>query len=65
MSSEHNTGEPLGHLHRRSFLRTSGAITAMAFVGVGTLSSTARADALTKAQRDKLSQRLHRQAGEL
>ena len=43
------------HLHRRGFLIASGAITAMAFVGTGTLSSIAYADALTKAQRDKLT----------
>jgi len=55
MSAEQETGLPLEHLHRRSFLRASGAITAMAFVGAGTLNSTARADALTRAQRDKLS----------
>jgi carbonic anhydrase len=40
---------------RRSFLRASGAITAMALVGAGTLSSTAQGAALTKAQRDKLT----------
>ena len=34
--------------------KASGAITAMALVGAGALSSIAYADALTKAQRDKL-----------
>ena len=43
------------HLHRRGFLIASGAMTAMAFVATGTLSSIAYADALTKAQRDKLT----------
>jgi carbonic anhydrase len=53
--SEHKTGQPLNPLHRRSFLRASAAITAMALVGAGALGGTAHADALTKAQRDKLS----------
>ena len=43
------------HPHRRSFLRTAGAFSALALVGAGTLSSIAYADALTKAQRDKLT----------
>src|ERR1700681_3538444 len=43
------------HFHRRGFLKASSAIAAMAFVGTGALSSIAYADALTKAQRDKLS----------
>jgi carbonic anhydrase len=55
MCAEHETNQTLDRLHRRSFLKTSGAITAMAFVGTGALSSIAHADALTKAQRDKLS----------
>ena len=55
MCAEQETGRPLDGLHRRSFLKASGAITAMAFVGAGALSSIAYADALTKAQRDKLS----------
>jgi carbonic anhydrase len=53
--SEHEANQPLSPLHRRSFLRASAAITAMALVGAGALSGVARADALTKAQRDKLS----------
>jgi carbonic anhydrase len=52
---EQETGQPLDSLHRRSFLKASAAITAMAVVGTGALSSIAYADALTKAQRDKLS----------
>ncbi len=55
MSAEHKTGQPLDHIHRRSFLRASGATAALTFVGAETLGSTAHADALTKAQRDKLS----------
>jgi len=43
------------HPRRRGFLRASSAITAMAFLGTGTLSSVAYADALTAAQRDKLT----------
>ncbi|MGD0108077.1 MAG: carbonic anhydrase family protein [Rhodopila sp.] len=55
MSSPHQTGHPQDHPRRRSFLEASGAITALAFIGVGTLSSIAYADALTKAQRDRLT----------
>ena len=55
MCTEQKTGQVVEHLHRRSFLKASGAITAMTFVGAGALSSIAYADALTKAQRDKLS----------
>jgi carbonic anhydrase len=55
MSSPHETGHPPDHPHRRSFLKASGAITALAFIGIGTLSSIAYADALTKAQRDRLT----------
>src|ERR1700730_15807306 len=47
--------QPLNRFHRRSFLRASATMTAMAFVGLGPLSGIAHADALTKAQRDKLS----------
>ena len=55
MCIEQKTGQLADRLHRRSFLKASGAITAMTFVGAGALSSIAYADALTKAQRDKLS----------
>src|ERR1700732_3998789 len=55
MCAKQETGQAPDCLHRRSFLKASGAITAMAFVGAGALSSIAHADALTKAQRDKLS----------
>jgi hypothetical protein len=53
--SEQETSRPPHPLPRRSFLKASAAITAMAFVGAGALSGTAHADALTMAQRDKLS----------
>jgi carbonic anhydrase len=52
---EQETSRPPNPLPRRSFLKASAAITAMAFVSAGALSGTAHADALTKAQRDKLS----------
>src|ERR1700680_2538752 len=55
MSAQHGTCQSHDHFHRRSFLRTSAAITALAIVGAGALSSIAYADALTKAQRDKLT----------
>src|ERR1700676_500394 len=55
MSAECKTDLFPRDAHRRRFLRASGAITAMAFLGTGMLSSIAYADALTKAQRDKLS----------
>src|SRR5580698_4701216 len=55
MCSEQESSQPLNPLHRRSFLRGSGAIAAMTFLGAGALSGMARADALTKAQRDKLT----------
>jgi carbonic anhydrase len=55
MCTEQNTSRLGDRFHRRRFLKLSGAITAMTLVGAGTLSSIAYADALTKAQRDKLS----------
>jgi carbonic anhydrase len=53
--SKQETSRPPTPLPRRSFLKASAAITALAFVGAEALSGTAHADALTKAQRDKLS----------
>lgn len=41
--------------HRRGFLKASGLITASTMLGIGTLTGIAYADALTKAQRDKLT----------
>jgi carbonic anhydrase len=55
MAAQYETVRPSDHPHRRSFLRASGAITTLAFVGTGTLSSIAYAGALTKAQRDRLT----------
>ena len=55
MSAQHNAGQFLDHPHRRSFLQASSAIAAMTFMGAGTLSSIAYADALTKAQRDEMT----------
>ena len=52
MCSEQESSEPLNPLDRRSFLRGSAAITAMTL-----LERLAHADALTRAQRDKLSSR--------
>ena len=55
MAKRNETGQPPDHPHRRIFLKGSGATMAFAFVGIGTLNSIAYADALTKAQRDRLS----------
>jgi carbonic anhydrase len=55
MSSKTKAGPLLDHSHRRTFLRASSTITAMGFLGTGTLSSIAYADSLTAAQRDKLT----------
>src|SRR5450432_135232 len=55
MSAQSKYSSRPDHPYRRSFLRTSSAIAAMAFVGSGSLSSIAFADALSKAQRDKLT----------
>jgi carbonic anhydrase len=55
MCIEGEFGQPLDCLHRRSFLKASGAISALAFVGTGFLARIALADALTQAQREKLS----------
>jgi carbonic anhydrase len=55
MCAGQKTGQAPDCRNRRSFLKASGAATAMAFVGAGALSNIAHADALTKAQRDKLS----------
>ena len=55
MCAEQETGHPVDCLHRRRFLKASAVVTAMAFLGTAALSSVAYADALTKAQRDKLS----------
>lgn len=53
--SEQEARQPLNPFHRRSFLKGFAAINAMALIGAGAFSSIAHADALTRAQRDKLS----------
>ena len=53
--ANHETNQPLNRFHRRSFLKGSATMTAMTFAGLGPLSGIACVDALTKAQRDKLS----------
>ena len=55
MRADQETGQPLDCLHRRSLLKTSSVIAAMAFMGTGALGNIAHADALTKAKRNKLS----------
>lgn len=55
MSAQQEIGPLPGRPNRRSFLKASGAITAMTFVGTATLSNIVYADALTKAQRDRLT----------
>jgi carbonic anhydrase len=49
------SAQPIDHPHRRGFLMACGAMTATTIVGTGSLSSVAYADALTKAQRDRLT----------
>jgi carbonic anhydrase len=55
MSAQYETCLHLHRPDRRRFLRVSCAVTATALLGAGALSSVAYADALTKAQRDKLT----------
>jgi carbonic anhydrase len=55
MCAEQETDQAPDCLHRRNLLKACGAITAMAFVGGGALSSIAYADALTKELRDKMT----------
>jgi carbonic anhydrase len=55
MSEEHETSQPPEHPQRRTFLKASGAITAMTLVGTGALSSIAYADTLTDVQRQQLT----------
>ena len=55
MSTRHETDHLPDHFHRRTFLQASGAISAMAFLATGSLSSIAYAEALTKEVRDKLT----------
>jgi len=55
MSVKRKSDQCPDHPQRRSFLQVSSAITAMTLLGAGTLSSVAYADALTAAQRAKLT----------
>jgi carbonic anhydrase len=55
MSAQSEPCKALDVRDRRSFLSASFAITAMAFIGSGTLSEIAYADAITKAKRDKMT----------
>lgn len=55
MFTQHEIGPATARPNRRGFLKASGAMTAMAFVGTATLSNIVYADALTQAQRAKLT----------
>jgi carbonic anhydrase len=55
MSEQQKPCQHSNTLHRRGFLGASLAVTTMAFVGAETLSGFAYADALTQAQREKLT----------
>jgi carbonic anhydrase len=55
MSEQQKPCQHSNTLHRRGFLGASFAVTTMAFVGAETLSGFAYADALTQAQREKLT----------
>lgn len=55
MSAQHAPCQHSSSFDRRNFLGRSFAITAMAFVGAGTISGVAYAAAMSKAQREKLT----------
>lgn len=55
MSTQSTTCPCSGPFSRRHFISASLATGALAFVGTGTLNQLAYADAMTKAQRDKLT----------
>ena len=55
MSAQYKPCKTALHASRRNFLGGSFAITALTFAGAGSLSGVAYADAMTKAQRDKLT----------
>jgi carbonic anhydrase len=44
-----------GGLHRRDFLKATGAAAVLGLAGGGLFTGVARADALTKAQRDEMT----------
>jgi hypothetical protein len=55
MCEQHQDFLYCNHLARRSFLKTVGSATAIGVFGGALVSEAAYADALTKAQRDKMS----------
>jgi carbonic anhydrase len=55
MPARHMTCPACDQIHRRNFLKGFGASTAMASIGAAGLANIAYADALTKAQREKLT----------
>src|ERR1700676_795527 len=55
MALPHGSPPSFDCFHRRGLLKASSAITALALLGTGTLSGIAYADALTKAQRERLT----------
>jgi carbonic anhydrase len=55
MCEQHHHSLYCSHLGRRSFLKAVGSATAVGAFGGGLVSEAAYADALTKAQRDKMS----------
>jgi carbonic anhydrase len=55
MCEQHQHSLHCDRLRRRSFLKIAGSATAAGIFGVDLVSEAAKADALTKAQRDKMS----------
>jgi carbonic anhydrase len=55
MCEQHQNSLHCDRLRRRSFLKIAGSATAAGIFGVDLVSEAAKADALTKAQRDKMS----------
>jgi carbonic anhydrase len=55
MCEQHQHAQRCNHLKRRSFLKTLGLVPAVGIFGGGLVSEAAYADALTKAQRDKMT----------
>jgi carbonic anhydrase len=55
MCEQHQQAQRCNHLKRRSFLKTLGLVPSVGIFGGGLVSEAAYADALTKAQRDKMT----------
>jgi carbonic anhydrase len=55
MAEEHQHSLLCSHLRRRSFLKALGSAPSLGILGAGLVSEAVYADALTKAQRDKMS----------